>query len=227
MNSLMQFVRSQKVLLGGVLFGVISVYLLASTIAVYRVHSATQLLATEIVSHEVELEEIVAVVHGSGLLNGVTDKVRDCASGDRAEFETLLSKLEDGLAQPELDDLSVLFDRCASVTADRRVMITFHLAAKIKSLKTLIQARDLLTTQTDGYTKMTRYDELLRAEETINQKLFDLVDLQAEIIEALRAGLSLNSSEADTLRVKGGQIQNEITIQTEIINLLRKELAIE
>jgi hypothetical protein len=43
----------------------------------------------------------------------------------------------------------------------------------------------------------------------------------------LRGGLPLNSSEADTLRVKGGQIQNEITIQTEIINLLRKELAIE
>ncbi len=227
MNSLMQFVRSQKTLLGGVLFGVISVYLLASTIAVYRVHSATQLLAAEIANYEAEIEEIVAVVHGSGLLDGVTDKVRDCSSSDRAEFETLLSKLEDGLAQSELDDLSVLFDRCASVTADRRVMITLHLAAKLESLKTIIQARDLLTTQTAGHSKIARYEELHHAEEAINKKLFELVDLQAEIIEALRGGLPLNSSEADTLRVKGGQIQNEITIQTEIINLLRKELGIE
>ncbi len=220
------FTIHTKALVVGLLIGSISVYLLASAIAVYRAHGAIATLDEKIFEYETDLMKTVVAIHGTET-TGVQNGLRDCTTEERVEFDRLLSDLEDGLLAAELELLSKLFDRCAAYSAERREQLTQHLETKIDSLKVLLDMRGILSHDGVGLAKIQKYQELLSAEKEVNQKLFDLVDLQGEIIQALKDGLSVTSKEADMLREKGGRIQSEITFQTEIINLLRQELIVD
>ena len=222
-----QSLSAKNALFLGILFGVIAVYGLASTIATHRTQAAQVLLQEEITRLESEAVKVAAAINKNETMYGVDQLLSNCSVEDRSDFETLLSRLESGLSKAELSNLSQFFDRCAAVSAQKRTILTIYLENIVKSLSVAIEARKSLSKYEEMDTRLMRYQELLQAEKVINTQLFTLVDLQAEIITSLQTGVGVVSKEADLLRSKGGTIQSEIAAKTEIANLLRKELQLQ
>ncbi len=218
--------RMSKSLLIGIVVGMLLVYALASSVAGYRTQSAIDKLDLVLQADEAKIKELVVAIHANTLISSDYALQPNCSETERTEFEVKLSKLEEGLSRMELEALSQLFSRCATVDVDQRSLSTSLLEVRINSYQSLTEAYEALTVSKE-VSNVDKYNELLVAEKKVNQKLYELVDLQAEIINELKSGLSLKSQKADELRQKGGVIQAEIKQQTEIIGLLRKELTIE
>lgn len=219
-----QNLSMKNAVLLGMIFGIITVYGLASAVAVYRTQTAQILLQEEITRLENEATKVATAINKNETLYAVDELLSNCSVEDRDSFESLLSRLESGLNKTELSNLSQYFDRCAAVSAQKRTILTIYLENIVKSLSVAVDARKSLSEYEEMDVRQVRYAELLQAEKAINAQLFALVDLQAEIITSLQTGVGVASVEADQLRAKGGIIQSEIAAKTEIANLLRKEL---
>lgn len=210
-NPMKNFLNTNKYILTGVVVGSLAIIVFSNGIVNKRLAEYRQGAEYQIKSTETELNDMLDVV-AKGKSNEFAKRVaQDCTSGERAIFDSKLAKLDSGLSKQELNELDVLFSKCAAIDAVYRSAMVLQLRNLISSLKLQISQRKILGRYENYDEKLVQYELLLSQEETISELSFSLVTLQGEIIESLIKGLSVDSDEANQLKSKGQSLRNELT----------------
>lgn len=122
--------------------------------------------------------------------------IKDCESGERNRFDTLLSRLDSGLMRNELLELERLFDRCGRFYAERKSVMVARLDREIDIYQVLIDRLSSVTEKDEraGY-RIDEWKKLVDYEHSQSDLFNQLVVLQGEIISTLLAGNAPGSAE--------------------------------
>jgi hypothetical protein len=149
--------------------------------------------------------------------------VVDCMPDDRAELDTLLSRLSE-LTRSKLTQLRTLYDECGSYFAAQRFLKVFQLRTEAEQLQLYYDAHQAVVDET----VMTRRDQLaaLVELETANANLSrQLVDIQSDIIDALLAGVSQDSDTVLLLLSTAQEARENLQFNTQEARALRTQLS--
>lgn len=133
-----------------------------------------------------------------------------CSSGQRDRFYALLSRLDSGLSNSELNELEKLIARCGSYDSLNKVFSAMRLEQAVNAYKVVATARAEMFNF--PMTDLPVWDELARVEIEESRAYANLVNLQSEIVTALLAGATPGS-------VQIGDILNQVNAsQVELAN---------
>lgn len=220
------FIKKYRYFLIGICVGAVLVY---SSISLNNNRKTSELrleVETSIEQSLTSLKTSATLVSNGGVSTAAERVMSDCTATERASFEGGLIKLDSGLSASELDKIDALFSRCAPVQAVRRSVMVAELEANINDLGRLIEQRKILGSFTSLDTNYQEWRAYLASEKLVSKLSYDLVELQREIIQSLRNGTPINSTEADTLRARGQSIRSEINeSSTQAQEILRRLMA--
>lgn len=151
------------------------------------------------------LSEVMA----RGGADAVTDSViKDCPAAERSRFDALLANLDDGIPRAELQELSRLFDRCASFYARRKAVMVARFEREVELYGQLTERYLRLNAQDSDPSFFTaEWQELARYEREQSTHFDQLVKLQGDIIESLLSGSTLVSPELAGLLKEVQEVQ--------------------
>jgi hypothetical protein len=218
------FLQKNRYALSGLAFGVIVVFVLSYIVAERRLADFQVVLEQEIQTTANEILTIATDL-GKGAVSEEAERiVANCSVGERAQFDNRLSKLDQSLSNPELAELSVLFDLCASVQVRQRAITLLSLQSEVNRLNNALRWRELLGnySDADGVGELTR--RILSNEQSISAITYDQVDLQKEIITQLQSGILVTSEAASELRSEARAISDNLNSLVSETAELREEL---
>lgn len=189
---------------------------LAEVVALSQVEIAKQLATVASVS------EVMA----SGGVDSVTESViKDCPASERNRFDELLSRLNGGLSRPELQELSRLYDRCASYFARRKAVMAARLEREVEVYELLTNRYFLLTaSQSDESFQIVEWMELVTLEKSQSEVFERLVSMQGSIISELLLGRTADSTELTNLLKEVNETQQMQAYNVLQMTELRKKL---
>ncbi len=175
---------------------------------------------------DLELETQVLITEQAGLLatiaetmarNGadqVTEQIiRDCSVAERTAFDTLLSRLNTGLARSELIELERLFGRCGNFYAERKSVMAARLEREVEIYDMFVKqlANISGTHAADSYSVGT-WRELVELERKQSNLFSELVTTQDQIITTLLTGKSATSPEIQVILENAQSIQETLIV---------------
>lgn len=206
----MKLILKYKHLILGIVIGATLVYLLASLTTEKKLNNLQLSLDTALEKSLSDTENLASLL-GQGIISKETEIIiADCKSEERASFEEKLNRLDAGLSRNDLQEIDLLFSRCAPVQPMRRSLMVMDLSTKIQNLEGLIVQRKQVSEFSKYDSDIANLKLLLLSEQKTTELSFALVYLQREIIDLLLFGKSASSSEAEALKVKGAKLRQEV-----------------
>lgn len=207
------------IVLGGLSF------ILSQYIVTLRIGAAITQSRLEI---EKQLTTVATVseVMAQGGVDRVTERViKDCPVAERNRFDLLLSRLNNGLPRAELQELSRLYDRCASFFARRKAVMASRLVREVEVYQMLTERYLLLsgTAAVDEF-NITAWEKLVSLEQDQSEAFEKLVIMQGQIISELIAGRTVVSVELSQLLKDINEVQQLQTYNAVQIAEIRKDL---
>ena len=204
---------------------VIVVYLVTQSIANERINNLRSTVQVQI-SEQQSLIATIAEVTARNGADAVTESiVRDCQADERDRFDSLLSRLNAGLAWSELNELERLFGRCGSFSAQRKSVMVARLAREVELYEKYVEQLVVLSGEDAREEYAVEKWNQLAVEEQNQSELFnELVRMQDEIITTLLAGNSVRSEELQTVLAKTREVQESLLVANKQAQELRGDL---
>ncbi len=141
----------------------------------------------------------------------VTERiVIDCTVDERTKFDSLLSRLNDGLPKSDLAVLERLFGRCGSFYAQRKAVMVARLEREVEVYANYVaQLQEVGGVDTEEY-KLTVWQSLVEDEKIQSKEFGSLVAQQDSIISALLAGRSPASPEIVSILEEVKRVQQAL-----------------
>lgn len=185
---------------------------------VHRVQSQyVESTKQKIEQQENTMATIANLTNSDGADSTVEIIVKDCSIENRERFDTLLGNLAQ-LRGQELIEVEQLFNACGDFFALRKAVMVARLEREYEVYKDFIEILSLV----DSKAKLVTYDvekwgllvELSKKQSLMSTKL---VDIQGEIIRALKQNSSVSSDELQSLLVEGQKTRDTLfEISTQI-----------
>jgi hypothetical protein len=221
----MTFFTKHKALITGILFGALIVSVTAQITTDRKLSYVTDSLDGAIESSLSEAIALAALIGSGALTTGAQSIIEDCSEEERESFETKLSQLDSGLSMSELQEVDVLFSRCAPTQSIRRTLMVLDLGRQVQNVSELITQRNQIE-RVDAYNeKVEVLSDLIVYEEDIARLSLDLVYLQREIIDILMSGVAVDSVRSEELKMKGSTVRSSMQEKAARAADLRTELS--
>ncbi|MCA9363013.1 hypothetical protein KC851_01715 [Candidatus Kaiserbacteria bacterium] len=152
--------------------------------------------------------------------------IRDCTLTERVEYESLMSRLNDGLSQSDLTELDNLLGRCGSYQHEQKLLLLAKLEREIDIYENQL---DQMVTVVGNQEVVNDYDLALLRDYINSEKdkaglAGELVKKQDGIIKALRAGNAPNSPEINTILQEVTEIKETLNVMNLQTEGLREQL---
>lgn len=218
------FYLKHKSLIWGVLSGVIIMYALSAVIVENKLSALKQSFDANI-AKEISVLSDLAVTTGKGGFNHEAETmINDCSNEERVKFEALLSTLDSGLAHSDLIILNNLFSSCGHVFANRRTSMQNQMERELAFLESLVEKRQLVDDYDASSIKLSKWQELVDTEKSINADFQGMVVVQKGIIDSLIAGKTTNSAEVQNLQKEAQELKEKLSVATGKSSAIRSEL---
>ena len=181
----------------------------------------------KIAEQETTLSSIALLTSKDGADSVVENIIKDCSPENRARFDEQLSQLQ-LLRGQQLVEMDQLFGACGNFFAERKAVMVARLEREFEVYKNLIE----ILTVADIRKDQTQYDQdswekLVMMEKNRSELSLKLVEIQGDIITALRTNISLSSDSMQNLLVDGQKTKESLvslsleidTLTQEILNL--------
>lgn len=151
--------------------------------------------------------------------------VKDCTTGERVDFESLLSSLDSGLSKSQLTELERLFGRCGSFYADRKSVIIARMDREFQLYKSHTTQLEQLRGEdlTDEF-QLEAWETLVLLEQQQSSLFSKLVSLQDDIISTLLTGKSVDSVEIKEILAEVRESQGNLSLANTQASSVRKDL---
>ena len=199
----------------------------------YTTEQVTKALKDSVASIESELKlqeaQIATVADLTQKNQGdelVKKLVADCSGADRQRFVTLLDKLSVDISRAELTELDTLFYKCARYEADVKMMMASRLEQEVALYEryvTLVASMGKTDKAVDQ--RVGLWKQVAEQEQKLSADFKRLVDLQRDIIAALLAGESRNSTTITNTLKEVTDVRNGMTVTRSQIENARTELS--
>lgn len=202
-------------------------YVVATTTISERMENIAGLLSTDVNEQAATLNAMSEVMDRGGVDAETESLIRDCAVTDRARFDTLLGRLNDGLDATTLGELRGLFDRCASFYARQKAVMASRFEREVDLFASYITRLTQVAPHTDDEKyKISDWQQLMQIEKEQSEHFATLVDLQGQIIAELSAGNALGAPQITKLLEEVKEIQEMQTYNTITMRELRSRMAL-
>jgi hypothetical protein len=171
------------------------------------------------------LTALSLIMARGGADNVVEALIADCPLTERERFDDLLGRLDSGLANNQLRELSRLFDRCAKYFAQQKAVMAARFAREVEWYEHLVKQAQVLEPQRDpAVYAVGTWQAMADIEADQAEHMKTLVQLQESIINALITGKSIESSEIDNLLAQVRVVQDNQSYLMIKINDMRAGL---
>jgi hypothetical protein len=221
---MIKFYTKYRSLIIGTIFGLLIIYIFSTLIIEKRLNSLKVSLEDKIELQQRIISDIALTTGRGGSNNQAEMIVTECSSEERVDFESSLSKLDTGLPNKELNQLSRLFNSCGHVYANRRASMAFQLEREVAYLDDLVAQRRVIDDDYDILVNLEKWSDLVVNEKLISNNFQELVIIQRQIIDSLLLGKTTDSEEVKTLMKDAQSLKNELTTATEKASTIRSEL---
>ncbi len=207
------------------IFGAVLLYLLVTVMVDQRLQDHEYNVRLLIADQESTLIAIAETTARNGA-DAVTESiVQDCNITEREEFDSLLGRLNSGLARSELQTLERLFGRCGSFYSDRKTVMVSRLAREIEVFESYVSLLSLISGKDIAPEMKVAEWQALAAEERQQSELFaQLVRIQDEIITLLLAGESTASPGMEEVLRSARETQEGLLYASKQSQRIRAEL---
>lgn len=172
----------------GVLVGIVLVFVCSSLVVEKRL-SDTRVASKVAVSEQLLKLTQLSKDIGDGKaieLARTSSVINDCQAEEGQRYDELLSSLDKGLGQAELEALEQLFNQCGSIPAASRAFVVYMLEQEVATLTLLVGQQELLGDSSFDTTTLGTWQELVVKEKEIKTQFYALVALQGQIINTLQ-----------------------------------------
>lgn len=209
--------------------GVIVLLLMIYVASAFVVHERLEDVRTTIELQISEQQTLLASIAETTARNGADATteaiVRDCASEERKEFDSLLGRLDAGLPYTELTKLERLFGRCGNFYAERKSVMVARFEREIDLYEAYISQLEALESSDKEKTyKVERWKELVQKEKQQSESFSKLVPLQDKIISTLLSGKSIQSEELKATLQEARDVQEVLILANTQASQIRSEL---
>lgn len=186
---------------------------------------AQTLLALELAEQELILQQLSDTTR-RGVADAVTNSVIiDCTNTERQRLDALLNGLTDSLSSAELLETESLFNKCASVSADRKAVMAARLMREVEVYESL---RDMLTVYgelpEEERARSSAWRSVAEQEQLLATRFRELVKQQGDIIALLKAGRKRDAEEIQTILKEVQDVRNLIIISNQQLDTTRQTL---
>lgn len=166
----------------------------------------------KIAEQETKLAGIAELTGRDGADAVVEEIIQDCSQQNRERFDTLLGKLSQ-LHGSELSEVEQLFNACGNFFAERKAVMVARLEREYEVYTDLV---DILTLYDEKAPTVTYdiegWNELVDMEKKRSELSTRLVQVQGDIIQALRSGTAISSEEMQLLLAEGQQTKDTLSV---------------
>lgn len=151
--------------------------------------------------------------------------VRDCTVDERDKFDSLLSRLNDGLPHTQLVELERLFGRCGSFFSERKSVMVSRMTREIEIYEDFVDQLSAITDESQ-LTKfnVSAWHTLAEQEQKQSELFAQLVHLQDQIITNLLEGKAPSSTEIVEILVEVKNVQESLLIAKQQSSVIRADL---
>jgi len=210
-------------IIGGLIAGVLIVYVSASVVVEKRLYDLRLHVDT---AYEVQQELVTqtAKLLSQGAANeAIVAVVPECPSGDALRYDDLLSALDKGLSRPDLLSLQTLFNRCGDVASSRRSGMSLLLSREVAFLTQLSKQKSLLGSEVDEE-RLSDWQTLAEKEREISALFSKLVLAQGTIIDSLSDNVAPTAMTVENIRASAQKVREELNVLTGEASQLRSTL---
>lgn len=174
-----------------------------------NLHSRIQLQ----ISDQQSLLKTIAETTARNGADVVTESiVRDCSVNERTEFDTLLDKLDKGLAKNDLEKLERLFGRCASFYPQRKSVMVARFSREIEVYSSYVdQLKTISNKETISSFKVDTWRSLADQEKKQSELFVKMTGLQETIITTLISGKTSDSKEIKDVLKQVKEVQQGLS----------------
>lgn len=207
-----------------VLAGCVAAYMIIQAAVSARQQSVVVVLQDEIQKTEATLQTIAATTARLGADPVADSIISNCPSNDLASYNQLLGRLNEGLSTPELTRLDRDFGRCGYRNFQRRSILVLQFESKMQLMQQHMALLELTGTRSDVVERLSAWEELLVAEQSLTLQFRRLTELQDQIIQALLLGSSIGSSEIEEILLEVKQTRDAMAVRHLQLESLREQL---
>lgn len=217
--------KNAKVILGMLVAVAATSYLTANFIVNERLEDYEGAVLQQ---HSEQRELLVSIAETTARNGGdaITETiVKDCTTGERLEFENLLSSLDAGLRQSQLIELERLFGRCGSFYAERKSVVIARMDREFQLYKSYTRQLEQLRGRelTDEF-QLPEWESLVLLEQQQSSLFSKLVTLQDDIISTLLTEKSVDSLEIKEILTEVRESQENLALANTQASSVRKDL---
>jgi hypothetical protein len=190
-----------------------------------KLETTTLTIDTQLAEQELLLSSVADLTRQLGADEITEQIVVDCVPVERLRFDQLLNQLSGSITRAELEELDVLFYKCGSYYADRKLVMAARLLREVDTYKNYLSLRaNVVGDDSQNLERLANWQQVADMEMKAASYFNDLVDLQGDIILTLLAGKSRTSPEITTTLESVTVIRNEMTVLAQQIEKIRAEL---
>lgn len=193
--------------------GILVTYFLLSAVIDTRFHEI-EVNTRELIADQAALLAVIAETTARNGADTVTESiVRDCATNERASFDNLLGRLDDGLSGSQLVELERLFGRCGTFSSDRKAVMVARLTREVELYEQYVsQLEIILDRDLESDFPVELWKQLAEAERKQSQLFSELVTLQDQIITTLLAGKGVESAEMEQIFQEVAEVRETLYV---------------
>lgn len=179
----------------------------------------------KISEQQTTLSSIAVLTSKDGADSVVSKIIKDCSPENRALFDEKLSNLPQ-LKGQELVQMEQLFNACGNFFTERKAVMVASLNREYEVYADLIEIVTVVGKRFDeSVYKKQEWAQLVALETKRSDLSSELVDLQGDIIRALKNNVTIASDEMQTELVEAQKTkQSLVAVTLEIDSLLQKIL---
>lgn len=189
----------------GVVTGIILVFVFSSLVIEKRL-SDTRAAFSVAAADQVQKVKDVAKDLGEGKAvefaksNSV---ITDCTSEEGQKYDALLSALDTGLSNAELETLKNLFNHCGAIPAASRSFMVYALEQEVETLGFIISQQEKLGAVDES--NLADLRNLVNKEKEVNTQFYALIAIQGKIIDTLQS----NNGDIETIKSEAQMVQQK------------------
>lgn len=179
----------------------------------------------KISEQQTTLSSIALLTSKDGADNVVSKIIKDCSPENRALFDEKLSNLPQ-LKGQELVQMEQLFNACGNFFVERKAVMVARLNREYEVYADLIEIISVVGERFDeSVYKKTQWEQLVALETKRSDLSSALVDVQGDIIRALKNNVTIASDQMQAELVEAQKTkQSLVAVTLEIDSLLQKIL---
>jgi hypothetical protein len=216
-------------LLAGIVvaLGIYFVHVYITTTVAAQTEKTRLALDVQVAEQELLLDTIADLTRSNGADEVSARIIVDCDQVERTRFNTLLNALSATISQTELVELSGLFFKCGSFSADRKAVMATRLVREVTVYEEYVNLRSgLIATTPEQADRVSKWKQIAESELQLAEHFNKLVELQGDIIDALLSGKSRTSPEIIDTLTRVTETRDQMTVLTKQIDNLKSSLEV-